>query len=207
MNKKAKVGEKKARKKFILPLLVGCGGLLVLLLAAGGVFLYAGWLGYQEAPKIIEGQQPGLQLQDPYSLTPAQEEIVLALGYPEAFTILFYEEETPGATVRDVRLETWDYYSQRKGFTFINGELTGEDVLEISELKALDPLPYFPEQFGAYMTLAQVLAAAGLDTYVEIPMEKAYLAGAEVYYGKALTFGIIDGELRYIEALALSDID
>lgn len=197
-------GKQSAKKRLVLPLFVGCGGLLFLILLAGGIFLYAGWLGYQEAPKMVEGQQPGAQLQDPYVLTAAQEEVVVTYGYPEGFSILFYEEEARDATLQDVRLETWDYYSQRKGFTFINGELTGEDILEIPELKTLEPLPYFPEQFGAYMTLEQVLAASGLDTYVEIPLEKAFLEDAEVYYGEALTFGIKDGELRYIEALALS---
>lgn len=89
------------------------------------------------------------------------------------------------------------------GYTFINGELTGEDELDISEIGKLAPMPYDPEQFRAYMSLDEVLAAAGLDTYLGIPLEKEFLKNGDLYYGESLTFGLVGGELRYLEALAL----
>lgn len=100
---------------------VGCGCLVLIILIAVSVNLYAGWLGYKEAPMIVEVQESSSQLQDPYTLSPAQEEKLFSRGYPEAFTILFYEKEIIGGGIATVRLETWDYYTQGIGLTFING--------------------------------------------------------------------------------------
>lgn len=194
---------KSGKSKVGIFLLLGCGGMLCLLVAVGGVFLYAGWQEVQEAPKLIEDYQPGAQLEDPYNLSEEQMSILVNRGYPEAFTLLFYEEERVGGGVQDVRQETWEYYSQGVEFNFFNGELKETISLDLDEIGPLAPLPYYPEQFEAYMSLEEVLAAAGLKTYLEIPMEKVYLDGGDLYYGESLTFGLVDGELRYLEALAL----
>ncbi|MFO8036063.1 MAG: hypothetical protein R6U57_05505 [Anaerolineales bacterium] len=199
-----KTGTDQKKRKPLLTIVVG---LIFLILVAGGVFLYAGWLGYQEAPKLVEEGVPDIGALEMYDLAPAQETLLGDYGYPEAFTILFYEEEAVDASLQDVRLETWQYYTQGVGFTFINGELTAEDPIDMEDTPVLDPLPYTPEQFSAYMTLDQVLASAGLDTYVEIPLEKEFLEDADLYYGEALTFGMVDGELRYVEALALTTVE
>jgi len=183
---------------------LGCGCLIFVIFVIVGIYLYAGWLGYKEAPMIVEVQESSPQLQDPYALSPAQEEELFSYGYPEAFTILFYEEETVGGGVSTVRLETWDYYTQGIGLTFINGDLIAEDPIEIDNVGALDPLPYYPEQFSAFMSLEEVIAAAGIDTYVEIPLEKEFLEGGVSYFANSLTFGLKNDELLYIEALALS---
>jgi len=203
MTTKTDSSEKSGKKGLGVCLFASCGGLLALLLAAGGIFLFAGWQGYQEAPKIIEGFQPGVHLQDPYTLSPAQTDVLISRGYPEAFTLLFYEEVAEDGSLQDIRLESWDYYSQGVGYTFINGELTGEDELDTTEIGQLVPMPYFPEQFGAYMSLDEVLAAAGLETFIEIPLEKEFLEDGDLFYGESLTFGLVAGELRYLEALAL----
>lgn len=176
-------------------------------IVVGAVFLYAGWVAYQEAPKIIEVQEQSTQLHDPYVLSSAQEEVLLTNGYPEAFTILFFEEETIGGGTASVRLETWDYYTQGFGLTFINGENIAEDPIEVSDIKHLDSLPYNSEQFNAFMSLEEVIAAAGIDTYVEIPLEKDFLEGGVVYFADSLTFGLKDNQLVYVEALALTQTE
>jgi len=183
---------------------LGCGCLIFVIIVTVGIYLYAGWLGYKEAPLIVEVQESSPQLHDPYSLSPAQEEELFSYGYPEAFTILFYEEETVGGGIATVRLETWDYYTQGIGLTFINGELIAEDPIEIDNVGSLDPLPYYPEQFSAFMSLEEVISAAGINTYVEIPLDKEFLEGGVSYYANSLTFGLKNDELLYIEALALS---
>jgi len=183
---------------------LGCGCLVFIILVVLGVFLYAGWVGYNEAPMIIEVQKSSSQLQDPYALSPAQEEELFSYGYPDAFTILFYEEDTGGGGTVPVRLETWDYYNQGFVLTFNNGELIAEDPIEVSNTRHLDPLPYYPEQFSAFMSLDEVITAAGIDTYVEIPLEKEFLEGGVSYFADSLTFGLKDNELLYIEVLALT---
>ncbi len=74
----------------------------------------------------------------------------------------------------------------------------------MDDLGTLDPLPYYPEQFGAFMSLEDIIATAGIDTYVEIPLEKEFLKDGVVYYAQSLTFGLKDNELVYIEALAIT---
>ncbi len=182
----------------------GCGCLLLIILIVAGIYLYAGWIGYREAPMLVEVQDNKIQLEDPYPLSSAQTETTYARGYPEAFTILFYEEEVAGGGIQTVRLETWDYYTQGIGLTFINGDLIAEDPIESPDVGPLDPLPYYPEQFAAFMSLEEVVAAGGLDSYVSIPLEKEFLKGGVSYFAPSLTFGLKNNELIYIEALALS---
>lgn len=54
------------------------------------------------------------------------------------------------------------------------------------------------------MNLEEVIAAAGIDTYIEIPLEKEFLEGEISYFANSLTFGLKNDELIYIEALALT---
>lgn len=177
--------------------------ILAIIIFAAGIYLYAGWTGYQEAPKLIEVQDSQPLVSDPYTLSLEQETNLNSYGYPESFTILFYEEETPDQGVQTVRLETWEYYTLGIGLTFINGELISDDPLEITDLGTLAPQPYFPEQFSAFMSLADVIAAAGLDTYIEVPLNKELMDEGILYYADSLSFGVQENQLVYIEALAL----
>ena len=194
------------KKKRTWPcIFAGCGLVVLMLLVIGGVFLYAGWQGYQESAKIIEVQDREPQLEDPYSLSSDQNDSLISYGYPEAFTILFYEEERPGGGTQTIRLETWDYYTQGLGLTYINGVLEGKDPIEIGDISTVAPLPYFPEQFAAYMSLEEVISAAGIDTYVEIPLENEFMQEGVLYYANSLSFGLKDDQLIYIEAIALTN--
>ncbi len=88
--------------------------------------------------------------------------------------------------------------------TFINGELTAQDSLEVSTIGPVDPLPYSPEQFTAYMSLDQVISAAGIETYIEIPVEDDFIQDGVLYYANSLSFGLKDDQLIYIEGIALT---
>jgi len=194
----------KKKKGCWIPLLIGSGGLLLIALLLGGVFLWAGWLGYREAPKLVQGEIPVSARPAVYGYSSEQEQSLAEYGNPEGFTILFYREEAEDASPRDVRLETWSYYALGKSLIFINGELQEEGVLELPDPGELSSLPYTPDQFTAYLSLEEVLAAAGLETYLEVPLENEYLEDGQLYYGQSLSFGLQKGELRYVEALAVS---
>jgi len=183
---------------------IGCGCSLFILLILSGLYLYAGWLGYQEEPMFVEPLALSVQLEDSYIPTKPQEEKLFSIGYPEAFTILFYEEEIPGGGIQTVRLETWDYYSLALSLTFLNGELIAEDQLEITGPVDLASLPYYPEQFIAFMDLDQVLSAGGIASYIQIPLEELYMEEGVMYFAEGLSFGLKDNELVYIESFAIS---
>jgi len=181
----------------------GIAAALAVGVVAVGVFLYAGWLDYATSPMLVEEVQRSGAAPGGYILPPAQQTALAEHGAPEAFSILFYERPSPEGGLEDVRLETWDYYHDDLRLTFVNGALDQQETLGLGKAPAFVSLPYTPEQFTAYMNLDEVLAAAGLSSYVVVPVEREVVSGGAVYYGKGLTFGLKDGELRYVEALAV----
>ncbi len=175
----------------------------VWLAAACLVLLSAGCLWFQ-APLLGSGSSgPDSLTAQPYSLSIDQNDLVQELGYPEAFIILFYQEEAPDGSLVDVRQEVWEYYTAGKSYAFLDGELAGSEDLNESLPGPLAELPYIPEQFSAGMTLQEVIESAGLDDYIEVPLEQEFLEGGNLYYGDSLSFGLVDGELRYLEGLAV----
>jgi hypothetical protein len=53
------------------------------------------------------------------------------------------------------------------------------------------------------MSLEDVIESAGLEDFIEVPLDKEFLEGGNLYYGDSLAFGLMDGQLRYLEGLAL----
>ncbi len=185
------------------PLALGCGVVALIVVVVAAVFLIGGWQAYQQEPKIVEEIVPETFDLASYALSAKQLSVIDYLGYPQAFAILFYEEEQMNGSFTDVRFETWSYYTSGVEYTFINGEQVAEDPLEIELLGELVPIPYRPEQFVAYMSLDEVIASATLETYLVVPLEKELVKDGEVYYADELTFGLKNDELLYVEALAL----
>ncbi len=173
------------------------------LVVVTAVFMIGGWQAYQQEPKIVEGIEPEALELASYALSAGQNNVITRLGYPEAFAVLFYEEENGDGSFSEVRFETWSYYTSGLEYTFINGEQVAEDPLEIELLSELVPIPYRPEQFVAYLSLDEVIASAGLETYLVVPLEKELVKDGAVYYADELTFGLKNDELLYVEALAL----
>ena len=178
----------------------GCAGLLG---AAALTLAVLGWIGYdvqRSTPRILEGIEVNAAVPPEYGLTNEQQETLTALGPPQSFSILFYQDTMEDGSVYDVRMETWTYFDAQTEITFVDGSRVAQDPVVI-EGATVQPVPYRPEQFTGGMTLAQVLAAASLDTYLLVPLEKELLPQGEVYYADQLTFGLKDGELRYVESL------
>lgn len=171
----------------------------MLLLLAGGLLLSTGCLLQNVTQRVGKNDA---QVES-YQLSAEQSALVGEIGYPDSFILLFYEEEDVDGSLQIVRLETWDYFSEGESYTFLNGELDSNDRIEVGELGSLATLPYVPEQFAANMSRDDVLAAAGVEEFIEVPLEKEYLEGGDLYYADSLAFGLIDGDLRYLEALAL----
>jgi hypothetical protein len=176
-------------------------GVLLLLLVGG--LLLSGGCSLQDVMQRSGLSGPGTSQVEDYQLSAEQSELVREIGYPESFILLFYEEEAVDGSLQIVRLETWDYYTEGESYTFVNGDLDSRDSLDVGALGSLAPLPYVPEQFAANMSRDDVLAASGVEDFIEVPLEKEYLEGGDLYYADSLAFGLVDGELRYLEALAL----
>lgn len=171
---------------------------LFLLLTAGLLFS-SGCLLQDVVQRVA---QKTVQIET-YQLSAEQSALVGEIGYPDSFIVLFYEEEAVDGSLQIVRLETWDYYSEGESYTFLNGDLDNLDSLDIGALGSLAAQPYTPEQFTANMSRNDVLVSAGVEDFIVVPLEKEYLDDSDLYYADSLAFGLVDGELRYLEALAL----
>lgn len=80
-------------KRIWIPLGISCGGIFAILILLGGIFLWAGWKGYQEAPTLIEGSAPQGSSGVGYSLTPDQAGIQAELGPPRPSPCFFMKRK------------------------------------------------------------------------------------------------------------------
>ena len=133
----------------------------------------------------------------PAALSPEQSALLAERGNPDGFTIYFFSED--GQTAR---LETWSYHSSGSEVSFHNGALVDETRTKDDTAVGF-PAPFRPDQFWAFMSLEQVVAAAGISEYVEVQMESEVVEGGTVHIGEQLMFGLKDGKLLYVEAVAL----
>ncbi len=193
--------DSKLKRKRLMTVLFVLLPLLVLIYFAGG-FLLAGFDEYQALAKIIEDVPAAEDIPSPYVLSSAQTLIRSEYGPPESFSILFYQEEQMDGSFEDTRAETWTYYSAGKEFTFINGDLEGSDEIT-HDLAGIIPTGYVPEQFTAEMTLADLAAAAGLDTYLYIPLDSELVEDGRLYYAPQLAWGFKKSALAFVSGTAL----
>jgi len=178
-------------------LVLAAGGAAILLIVGAAV------LTLRTSPRVVSGITPGGSSGAAYSLSAQQQAIAAERGAPESFALLFYQEELDDGSIGDVRYETWSYYAAGEEFTFINGEQVSARPIDSLGATAF-PTPYLPQQFAAAMTLEQVVNAGQLTSFTLVPLESALLPGGETYFAAELTFGMVKGQLRYVEALPLA---
>jgi hypothetical protein len=180
----------------------------ILMLLVGGflgvviVLLYVGRYAYRQMPKEASVRNPTEPTGDVYALSADQQAAVAERGYPEAFTILFYEELDENGAVVPVRHEVWSYYTSGAAISFLDGQAAGELPLELS-VDEIETVPYRPEQFAAFMSLDELLGSTGLLSFLIVPTEPELVLGGEVYHGDQITFGLKNDELLSVETHAL----
>jgi hypothetical protein len=188
---------------------MGCGkpvGILMLLL--GGLLgvvillLYLGRYAYRQMPLEASVRNPTEPTGDVYALSADQQAAVAERGYPQAFTVLFFEELDENSAVVPVRHEVWSYYTEGVVLSFLDGQAAGEEHLDVN-VNEIVPVPYRPEQFEAFMSLDELLGSTGLLSFLIVPTEPELVLGGEVYHGDQITFGMKSGELLSVETHAL----
>ena len=174
--------------------------LLVALLAFLAYAAYWGLEWYRGQPKEVETQPGGMEIEE-YQLSEDQTDVISRLGYPESFFVMFFEDEA-NSSLTQFRFETWSYYSIPREYSFLNGDLVSENATAIVA-GGLAENPYRPEQFTEYMSLEEVIASTGIEKYLAVPMDGALVEKGEVFYADRLAFGLVNGELLYVESIAL----
>jgi hypothetical protein len=183
--------------------LAGCG--LILVAGAAGILLAVGatLLTLRTTPRVVSGITPAASPGPSFALSAAQQAIAAERGAPESFAILFYQEDLDDGSIGDVRYETWSYYASGEEITFINGEQVSTRPIDSLGLTVF-PTPYLPAQFTANMGLEEVVDSAQLASFTVVPLEHSLLPRGQTYFATELTFGMVDGQLRYVETLPLS---
>jgi hypothetical protein len=168
----------------------------VVLLAGAYLWMYMDYTGPTLARVARPAEPPS---QAPYALSSEQQQVVEELGYPESFTLLFYQDLDEQNMFYDIRFESWHYAAAGRDIVFANGEKISDEAVVYGE--ALVATPYRPEQFGASMRLKDVLASTGITEYVRTAADPALVASGEIYVASQLTFGMKAGRLMTVETV------
>jgi hypothetical protein len=199
-------------------LLIGVGAIVVIAIAAAGVFL-SGVLDsgdeepalFADAIEIDDGFVATLDtLVDVPSVPGAVDdraEVRGLLGSPDAFMVTY--EVVGGVDENDgevVRYETWVYYDLQTAFEFADGALLSHLPVDDVQNLAILPLQYDPADFTRDVTWNDVSAmlaepAAAASTTLS---EEEFGAFLQVYAGEQLVVGFDDeGLLVYAETFPL----
>jgi hypothetical protein len=195
---------KKKKSKWLGSLALGCFFTVVLGVVIVLTFLFLMNRELNQAAAVVELEQPKQVSYTPYNLSNDQIQAVQDYGYPDSFSILFYQQSDENNQVQEIRLETWIMVDDSLTLTFFNGNLTETETTEIQK-NAYFPAGYRPESFIANMSLDEILSAAGVQEYLVVPLEDELLEDSEVYYAGQLMFGLKDNQLRYIETVLLEE--
>lgn len=182
----------------------GCllGSLLLvaaIFLAGAYLWMYMDYTGPTLVQISREAQAP---TQPPYALSAEQQQVVNEIGYPESFTLLFYQDLDEQDRFYDVRFECWHYAAAARDIAFVNGEMISDEPADAAA-DALIAAPYRPEQFAASMRLKDILASARISEYARAAADPILVSSGEIYFASQLAFGMKAGRLSAVETMAL----
>jgi hypothetical protein len=169
------------------------------LLAAAYLWIYMDYSGPTRVQVPHQAQTPD---QAPYVLSAVQQQVVNEIGYPDSFTLLFYQDRDEQDGLYDIRFECWHYAVAGRDIAFVNGEMISDEPADAVD-DVLLAAPYRPEQFAASMRLKDVLASARVSEYVRTAADPVLVSSGEVFFASQLTFGMKAGRLSAVETMAL----
>lgn len=159
---------------------------------------------FKDGARIVEDARVHPSTGIVYALSADQQRVVDKLGYPDSFSITFYHEEFAPDFDGSVRDETWRYFDELKSFSFYNGHLNHEGLIDPPDPGWLPPM-FTPDQFEAYVVLQQVLDSTGIQDYFDMPLEDELIMNGRIYFAPGLIFGLADGMLIYVETISMMD--
>jgi hypothetical protein len=159
---------------------------------------------YLQTPRIVNLPNSGSSGESDYTLSIDQQKTIEELGYPDAFTIYFYQNNPGAGYDQGIRFESWTYYKKKLMLTFQDGEPTSQETID-SALDNILPVPYRPEQFATFMSLNRLIKSTGIQQYLILPLEPEIVRDGQVFYADQLTFGMKNDRLMFVETLVLTE--
>lgn len=159
---------------------------------------------YVQTPRIVNLPNSESSGELEYILSIDQQKTIEELGYPDAFTIYFYQNNPDAGNDQGIRFESWTYYNKKLMLTFQDGEPTSQETIDSVPDNIL-PMPYRPEQFATFMSLNRLIKSTGIQKYLILPLEPEVVQHGQLFYADQLTFGMKNDRLMYAETLALTE--
>lgn len=159
---------------------------------------------YSQTPRIVNLPNSISSGESDYTLSIDQQKTIEELGYPDTFTIYFYQNNPDGGYDQGLRFESWTYYNKKLMLTFQDGEPTSQETID-SALDNILPVPYRPEQFATFMSLNRLIKSTGIQQYLILPLEPEIVRDGQVFYADQLTFGMKNDRLMFVETLVLTE--
>lgn len=191
----------KSGQKWFILLLIGFVAVCCICCLAVAIY---GYNEFKGSARIVEDARIHPATTAVFSLSADQQRVVDKYGYPDSFSITFYREEFAPDFNGYVRDESWRYFDELESFSFYNGQLNHEGSIDPPASGWL-PAMYTPDQFEAYAKLQQVLDAAGIRDYFELPLEEELVENGRLFFARGLTFGLADDRLIYVETISMTE--
>jgi len=159
---------------------------------------------YLQTPRIVNLPNSESSGELEYTLSVDQQKTIEELGYPDTFTIYFYQNNPDAGYDQGIRFESWTYYNKMLMLTFEDGKPTSQETIDSAPDNIL-PMPYQPEQFATFMSLNRLIKSTGIQKYLILPLEPEVVQQGQVFYADQLTFGMKNDRLMFVETLALTE--
>ncbi len=153
---------------------------------------------------LVQNYHPATSPVSQYTLSATQQAHVDKYGYPDRFTIFFFDEMLPDGEMYSMRHESWYYDARGYEIVFRNGDNFTERSGAPIEIEGLGRTVYSPEGFTVEMDLDALLNLRGETGFFVQNIDDSLIAG-ELVFIQGLAAGFEDGHLSYVETLPLGE--
>lgn len=153
---------------------------------------------------LVQDYHPSVSSVSQYTLSATQQAHVDEYGYPDRFTIFFFDEMLSDGEMYSMRHESWYYDARGYEIVFRNGDKFTERNGEPIQIEGLGRTVYWPQGFTAEMNLDALLVIRGETGFFVQNVDDDLITG-ELIFIKGLVAGFEDGRLSYVETLPLGE--
>ncbi|MBT3188444.1 MAG: hypothetical protein HN736_13885 [Anaerolineae bacterium] len=153
---------------------------------------------------LVQNYHPAASPVSQYTLSTTQQAFVDANGYPDRFTIFFFDEMLPDEQTFPMRHESWYYDARGYEIVFRNGDKFTERTGAPIQIEGLGRTVYSPQGFTEKMNLDALLNTRGETGFFVQNVDDDLITG-ELIFIKGLAAGFEEGRLSYVETLPLGE--
>jgi len=151
---------------------------------------------------LVQDYHPAASAVSQYTLSATQQAYVDKHGYPDRFSIFFFDEMLPDGEMYSMRHESWYYDARGYEIVFRNGDKFTERNDAPIQIEGMGRTVYSPQEFTAETNLDALLALRGETGFFVQNVDDNLITG-ELIFIQGLATGFEEGRLSYVETLPL----